>query len=76
MPKFTMRIRVINKSGVPVSAHVGASLVGVEDWVEFYNKADDIKKIAQATRSFAKHSPAIKYVILKRSKSKSDTFVL
>ena len=35
-----------------------------------------IKNIAQATRSFAKHSPAIKYVILKRSKSKSDTFVL
>jgi len=44
MPKFTMRIRVINNSGVPVTAHVGASLVGVEDWVEFYNKADDIKK--------------------------------
>ena len=44
MPKFTMRIRVTNKSGVPVSAHVGASLVGVDDWVEYYNTSDDVKK--------------------------------
>ena len=44
MPKFTIRIRVDNKSGVPVSAHVGASLVGVKDWKEFYNTADDVKK--------------------------------
>ena len=41
MPKFTMRIRVINKSGAPVSAHVGASLVGVSDDREFYNTDDD-----------------------------------
>ena len=44
MPKFTMRIRVTNNSGVPISAHVGASLVGVNDWVEYFNKADDVKK--------------------------------
>ena len=44
MPKFTMRIRVTNKSGAPVSAHVGASLVGVDDWVEYYNTSDDVKK--------------------------------
>jgi len=41
MPKFTIRLRVTNKSGVPVKAHVGASLVG-KDWVEFYNKDDDV----------------------------------
>ena len=43
MPKFTIRLRVTNKSGVPVKAHVGASLVG-KDWVEFYNTADDVTK--------------------------------
>ena len=44
MPKFTMRIRVRNDTGIPVSAHVGASLVGQKDWVEYFNKADDVKK--------------------------------
>ena len=33
MPKFTIRLRVTNKSGAPVKAHVGASLVG-KDWAE------------------------------------------
>ena len=41
MPKFTIRLRVTNKSGVSVKAHVGASLVG-KDWTEFYNTADDV----------------------------------
>ena len=41
MPKFTIRLRVTNKSGAPVKAHVGASLVG-KDWTEFYNTADDV----------------------------------
>ena len=45
MPKFTMRIRVTNKSGAPVSAHVGASLVGQKNSIEYYNTADDVKKI-------------------------------
>jgi len=44
MPKFTMRIRVRNNSGVPVSAHVGASLVGQVNTIEYYNTADDVKK--------------------------------
>jgi len=35
-----------------------------------------IKKIAQANKSFAKHSPAMKYATLNTSKSKSDIFVL
>ena len=41
MPKFTIRLRVTNNSGVSVKAHVGASLVG-KDWREFYNTADDV----------------------------------
>jgi len=36
----------------------------------------DSKKIAQANKSWAKQSPAIKYVILKRTNIKSDIFVL
>ena len=43
MPKFTIRLRVTNNSGVPVKAHVGASLVG-KDWMEYYNTADDVTK--------------------------------
>ena len=45
MPKFYMRIRVVNNSDVPISAHVGASLVGVSDHREFYNTADDVKRL-------------------------------
>ena len=44
MPKFTIRIRVTNKSGVPVKAHVGASLVD-KDWREYYNTADDVTQV-------------------------------
>ena len=44
MPKFTIRLRVTNKSGVSVKAHVGASLVG-EDWMEYYNTADDVTMV-------------------------------
>ena len=44
MPKFTIRLRVRNNSGVPVKAHVGASLVG-KDWTEFYNTADDVTMV-------------------------------
>ena len=34
------------------------------------------KNNTQANKSWAKQSPAIKYVILKRTNSKSDVFVL
>ena len=44
MPKFTIRIRVTNRTGVSVKAHVGASLIG-KDWTEFYNKADDVTMV-------------------------------
>ena len=45
MPKFILKLKVTNNSGVPVSAHVGASLVGTQNQIEYYNKSDDIKKI-------------------------------
>ena len=44
MPKFTIRIRVTNKTGVSVKAHVGASLLS-KDWREFYNTADDVTMV-------------------------------
>ena len=44
MPKFTIKLRVTNYSGVPINAHVGASLVG-KDETEFYNTADDVTMV-------------------------------
>jgi len=44
MPRFTIRIRVTNNTGVPVKAHVGASLVG-KDWMEFYNTSEDVTRV-------------------------------
>ena len=43
MPKFTIRLRVTNNTGVPVKAHVGASLVGASDHVEYFNTSEDVK---------------------------------
>ena len=43
MPKFTIRLRVTNNSGVPVKAHVGASLVGASDHVEYFNTSEEFK---------------------------------
>ena len=45
MPKFILKLKVTNNSGVSVSAHVGASLVGVDNQIEYYNTSDDIKKL-------------------------------
>ena len=45
MPKFTIRVRVTNNSGFSVKVHIGASLVGQEDSVEYYNTSDDITKV-------------------------------
>ena len=44
MPTFTIRLRVTNNSGVPIKAHVGASLVG-KDWVEFYSVSEDVTRV-------------------------------
>ena len=43
MPKFIIRIVVKNTGTGPVTAHVGASLVGVNDHKEFFNTSEDYK---------------------------------
>jgi len=45
MPKFTIRLRVTNNSGFSVKVHIGASLIGQKDSVEYYNTSDDITKV-------------------------------
>ena len=45
MPRFIIRLKVTNRSGVPVSAHVGASLVGAQNTTEYYNESEDVKKL-------------------------------
>ena len=50
MPKFSIRIRVTNKTGVSVKAHVGASLIS-KDWREFYNTADDVTMVFNPGRN-------------------------
>jgi len=42
MPKFTIQVTVTNAGNAPVSAHVGASLVGVTDHIEYFNTSEDI----------------------------------
>ena len=43
MPKFTIKVIVTNKGDASVSAHVGASLVGASDHMEYFNTSEDIK---------------------------------
>ena len=45
MPKFTIRIRATNNSGFAVKVHVGASLIGQTNTIEYYNTSDDITKV-------------------------------
>ena len=42
MPKFTIHVSVTNNGNTPVAAHVGASLVGAADHIEYYNTSEDI----------------------------------
>ena len=42
MPKFTIKLIVTNHGNASVSAHVGASLVGAADHMEYYNTSEDI----------------------------------
>ena len=42
MPKFTIHVSVTNNGNTAVTAHVGASLVGVVDHIEYYNTSEDI----------------------------------
>ena len=43
MPKFTINVIVTNSGNASVSAHVGASLVGASDHVEYYNTSGGYK---------------------------------
>ena len=43
MPKSTIKVVVMNKGTASVSAHVGASLVGASDHVEYFNTSGDVK---------------------------------
>ena len=45
MPQFTIRVRVTNNSGASVKVHIGASLVGQKDAMEYYNTSDDITRV-------------------------------
>ena len=45
MPQFTIRVRATNNSGFSVKVHIGASLIGQKDAVEYYNTSDDITKV-------------------------------
>ena len=51
MPKFTIRVRVTNNSGVSIKVHIGASLVGQRNAIEYYNTADDITKVCNPGRN-------------------------
>ena len=43
MPKFTIKIFVTNNGTNSVTAHVGASLVGVSDHIEYFSTSEDYK---------------------------------
>ena len=43
MPTFTIKVTVTNSGTASVSAHVGASLVGASDHVEYFNTSEDVK---------------------------------
>ena len=45
MPKFSISCWVNNKGTTTVSAHVGASLVGTQNHIEYYNASEDIKRL-------------------------------
>ena len=43
MPKFVIKIFVSNGGAAPVTAHVGASLVGTSDHIEYFSTSEDFK---------------------------------
>ena len=43
MPTFTIKVVVTNSGNASVAAHVGASLVGATDHVEYFNTPEDYK---------------------------------
>ena len=51
MPRFSIRVRVTNKSGAPVKVHIGASLIGQIETTEYYNTSDDITEVLNAGKN-------------------------
>jgi len=51
MPRFTIKVRATNNSGFSVKVHIGASLVGQKDAVEYYNTSDDITEVLNAGKN-------------------------
>ena len=51
MPKFTTKPAVTNSGNASVSAHVGASLVGATDHIEYFNTSEDYKHTFPVGRS-------------------------
>jgi len=45
MPRFTIKVRATNNSGFAVKVHIGASLIGQINSIEYYNTSDDITKV-------------------------------
>ena len=43
MPKSTIKVIATNNGNASVSTHVGASLVGASDHVEYFNTSEDFK---------------------------------
>ena len=72
MPKFTIRLRVTNNSGVPIKAHVGASLVG-KDWMEYYNTADDVTRTFNPGKMNSSDTSILIWVNIKNTTSSSSS---
>jgi len=51
MPKFTISLVVVNSGNAPITARVGASLVGATDHVEFFNTSEDYRHTFPVGRS-------------------------
>ena len=60
MPTFTIKVVVTNKGNASVSAHVGASLVGASDHVEYFNTSEDFKH----TFTVGETTPITRYLYL------------
>jgi len=50
MPKFTIRVSATNNSGASVKVHIGASLIGQRNAMEYYNTSDDITRVISPGR--------------------------
>jgi len=51
MPRFTIKVRATNNSGFAVKVHIGASLIGQINTIEYYNTSDDITRVLNPGRN-------------------------